>query len=260
MEEKVILEIEKNIAFLYLNHPTGYNSFDLPMMTLFANYLVAASANSKVKGVIISGKGKAFSTGGDLKWGSSYQGGAAVAFHELSSRFHQGILEIRNMRKPVVAAINGIAAGGGFSLALACDFRMMAKSAVLKQGYTSNGLTLDGGGTHSLVRLVGYAKALEITSFDEPIPAAKALEWNLVNQVVEDEELTSRCIKMVDRISSGSMTSYGWTKQLLNAAHYNSFETQMELERLALTSCAASDEGKEGINAFLEKRKPIFHT
>ena len=189
MTEKIILEEQNDIALLYLNHPAGYNSFDLQMMKAFADFIVSLAVRNDVRGIIISGKGKAFSTGGDLKWGSSYPRGAAVAFHELSSRFHQAIVEIRNMKKPVIAAINGIAAGGGFSLALACDFRIMSKSAVLKQGYTSNGLSLDGGGTYNLPRLVGIARALEITAFDEPISSDRALSLGLVNSVVEDVSL-----------------------------------------------------------------------
>lgn len=259
MPGKILLEKKSKYAIIYFNHPEGYNAFDLDMMTSFANCLVSLSTNPNIMGIIISGKGKAFSTGGDLKWGASYEGGAAVAFHELSSRFHQAILEIRNMAKPVIAAINGVAAGGGFSLALACDFRIMAKSAMLKQGYTSNGLTLDGGGTHTLPRLVGLSKALEIISFDEPMNSEKALALNLVNDVVDDDDVMNAAENMLQKISGVSPVSFGYTKQLLYQSFQTSFESQLESERRALSACAAGNDGKEGINAFLEKRKPEFN-
>ena len=152
-----------------------------------------------------------------------------------------------------------VAAGGGFSLALACDFRIMAKSAMLKQGYTSNGLTLDGGGTHTLPRLVGLSKALEIISFDEPMNSEKALALNLVNDVVDDDDVMNAAENMLQKISGVSPVSFGYTKQLLYQSFQTSFESQLESERRALSACAAGNDGKEGINAFLEKRKPEFN-
>lgn len=146
MEETIKLEMANQIAKVILNKPKNYNAFDLEMITHFANIIIPLATNKLVSGVIITGTGKAFCAGGDLNWASHFKDGPSAAFHELSSRFHQAILEIRRMNKPVIAAINGIAAGGGFSLALACDFRMMARSATLRQGFTSNGLSIDGGG------------------------------------------------------------------------------------------------------------------
>ncbi len=180
MEETIVLEKKGRIATVLFNRPKSYNSFDLDTITAFAGRIVSLAADRGVHGVIISGTGKAFCSGGDLRWVSGFEKGAPAAFHELSSRFHQAVTEIRRMRKPVVAAINGIAAGGGFSLALACDFRVMAETAQLKQGFTSNGLSMDGSGTFALPRLVGHAKAMEIMAFDRPIPAGEALRLGLV--------------------------------------------------------------------------------
>lgn len=258
MDEKIIVEQDNGIATVYLNNPASYNSFDLSMMTSFAGNIVSLSADKNVKGILISGKGKAFCTGGDLKWGNAHPKGAGVAFHELSSRFHQAISEIHNMGKPVIAAINGIAAGGGFSLALACDFRIIAKNAVMKQGYTSSGLTLDGGGTQTLSQLVGLSKAMEIIAFDEPIPAEKALVLNLVNAISDEEEVMTVAKKMLQKIFSISLFSFGYTKRLLHEAYHHSFETQLEAERVGLSACAESPEGMEAMKAFLEKRKPNF--
>src|SRR6185436_2630153 len=122
---------------------------------------------------------------------------AGAVLYRLAPEFHNSIERIRRMEKPIVAAINGIAAGGGFSLALACDFRVMAESAVLRQAYTASGLSIDGGGTFALPRLVGLARALEIAAFDQPISSAKAWEWGLVTKVVPDEKVVDESISML---------------------------------------------------------------
>jgi 2-(1,2-epoxy-1,2-dihydrophenyl)acetyl-CoA isomerase len=260
MTDAIILEKSNNIAKIFFNDPKTYNSFNLETITQLANTVISLAYDDVIKGILITGTGKSFCTGGDLKWAAAYPQGPSVAFHELSSRFHQAVIEIRNMKKPVVAAINGIAAGGGFSLALACDFRIMAKSATLKQGFTSNGLSIDGGGTYSLPRLAGIAKALEIAAFDESLSSEKSLEYGLVNRVVNDNELIAESEKFISRILSISLNSFGWSKQLLYDSFGNSFEYQLEQERVGLSTCAKHKDGHEGIQAFVEKRKPQFNS
>lgn len=162
------------------------------------------------------------------------------------------------MPKPVIAGLNGLAAGGGFSLALACDFRIMAKSAVLKQAYTSNGLCIDGGGTFTLPRLVGLAKALEICAFDKPISADQALKLGLVTKVVDDGKAFDTAVEMAMELTKISVHSFAWCKQLLTDSLQHSFEQHLELERVALRQCAAHQDGQEGIQAFVDKRKPTY--
>jgi len=162
------------------------------------------------------------------------------------------------MKKPVVAAINGVAAGGGFSLALACDFRVMDESAVLNQAYTSAGLCIDGGGTFTLPRLVGYARALEIAAFDKPIPASRALDWGLVTKVTAGGQALDEGMTMARDLAGRSLNSFAWTKKLITDSFSTSFETQIETERAALEACADHPDGQEGLRAFAEKRKPRF--
>jgi len=176
----------------------------------------------------------------------------------LAASFHQAILEIRRMPKPVIAAINGLAAGGGFSLALACDFRVMARSATLRQAYTSNGLSIDGGGTFILPRIVGLARALEITGFDAPISSEQALTWGLVTKVADDGHAVEEAVHMAHELSRGSLNSFGWSKRLLTDSYNTPFEAHIERERLGLCSCAEHADGKEGIRAFVARRKPVF--
>src|SRR5574339_4364 len=179
MNEPILTQRHKNILEIALNRPEAYNALNLDMMKLLGETLSSAAVDQTIKGILLTGKGKAFCSGGDMKWISQQNQEAGAVLYRLAPQFHISITEIRRMEKPVVAAINGIAAGGGFSLALACDFRLVAESASLRQAYTSSGLSIDGGGSFSLPRLVGLARAMEIMAFDNPISSTQALEWGL---------------------------------------------------------------------------------
>ena len=204
-------------------------------------------------------RGAAFSAGGDIKRAMNNPQGPASVFHELATHVHVCVTEIKRMRKPVVAAINGIAAGGGFSLALACDFRLMAESAQLKQGFTSNALCIDAGGTFIMPRLVGLARALEIAAFDELIDAQRALDWGLVTELAPDDRLIERSIAFLNKICEKSLHTFGWSKELLNGSLETSLETQLARERDGLVDCVSHPDGIEGMQAFLERRKPKFN-
>jgi len=259
MTDPIKATICGDVATVFLDRPKAFNAFDLDAITILMEHLINLAADDSVRAVVISGAGKSFCAGGDLKWVASWPQDPPAAFHNLAARYHQCILEIRRMPKPVIAAINGIAAGGGFSLALACDFRIMAKPALMRQAYTGNGLSIDGGGTFMLPRLVGLAKAMEIAAFDKPITAKQALKWGLVTKVVEDGRALEEALKMAEELARGPVCSFAWSKKLLNDSFSNSLETHLELERTGLRACAAHQDGREGIAAFLEKRKPVFN-
>lgn len=258
MGSTVLVQQQGDILEIVLNRPEAYNAFDLEMVIGLSDALAGAATDNSVRGVLLSGAGKAFCAGGDLKWISLQAKEAGSVLHRLAPQFHIAITEIRRMAKPVVAAINGVAAGGGFSLALACDFRVMAETAVLKQGYTSNGLSIDGGGTFALPRLVGLARALEIAAFDEPISAEKAREWGLVTKVAPESEVRKEALKMLEGLSRAALHSFGWSKRLFLESFHNTLEAQLELERQGISECAAHPNGQEGLRAFVEKRKPAF--
>jgi len=247
-----------NITEVFLSRPETYNAFNLEMITEFASRLTQLAADNSVRGITITGKGKAFCAGGDLKWAVGFSEKAGSSFHILASQLHLAIVEIRRMRKPVVAAINGTAAGAGFSLALACDFRIMEKSAILRQAYTSNGLCIDGGGTFTLPRIVGLARSLEIAAFDEPIPSGLALQWGLVTKVVDDGTVLEEANSILNMLLKKSIHSFGWSKRLITDSFNNSLESHLELERDGLSDCAGHSDGQEGLKAFIEKRKAIF--
>ena len=258
MNDTVLTQKHGSVLEITLNRPEAYNALNLDMMEMLGETLSSAAANDVIKGVLLTGKGKAFCSGGDLRWISQQGEEAGPVLHRLAPQFHLSIVEIRRMEKPVVAAINGIAAGGGFSLALACDFRVMGQSATLRQAYTSYGLSIDGGGSFALPRLVGLARALEIMTFDKPIPSNQALEWGLVTKVVPDEEVLSSALTLLDELTKTALHSFAWSKKLLTDSFHNTLETQLELERQGISNCAAHPNGQEGVKAFVEKRKPVF--
>jgi len=258
MSETVRVIRDNEIAQVILNRPEAFNSFDFEMIDAVARATVELAWANTVRGIVISGEGRAFCAGGDLKWVGNFPTGPGAAFHKLAASFHQMILEIRRMRKPVIAAVNGVAAGAGFSIALACDFRVMDETATLRQAYTSSGLCLDGAGSFTLPRLVGLARAMEIAAFDAPIPADKALSWGLVTKVVPQGKAVEEALNMAHELSQNSINSFAWAKQLLTDSYNTFFETQIEHERTGLSACAESPDGREGIKAFKEKRKPVF--
>jgi 2-(1,2-epoxy-1,2-dihydrophenyl)acetyl-CoA isomerase len=259
VDEQVKLEIRSGIGVITLNRAEAFNAFHASMIGNLAEKLIGLSRNADVVGVVLTGAGKAFCAGGDLKWLSASGMSHGATFHALAAAYHQAIVEIRRMPKPVVAAVNGLAAGGGFSMALACDFRVMNKSAIFRQAYTSNGLSVDGGGTFTLPRLVGSAKAMEILAFDRPISAEQALTWGLVTEVVENGQAVNRALDMVQEITKLPLSSFLASKKLLTDSFHTPFEHQLEKEREFLAWCADHPNGQEGIKAFLEKRSPVYN-
>jgi len=258
MTVSILTQQHGEILEIAINRPEAYNALNLDVMVMLSDALASTATDASIKGVMLTGKGKAFCSGGDLKWISQQAADAGSTLHRLAPQFHITITEIRRMEKPVVAAINGIAAGGGFSLALACDFRVMAESTTLRQAYTSSGLSIDGGGTFALPRLVGLARALEIAAFDNPISSTQALAWGLVTKVVPDDKVTEEALFMLQGLAKSALHSFAWSKRLLTESINNTLETQLELERQGISDCANHPNGQEGIKAFIEKRKPVF--
>lgn len=258
MNDVILTQQHGNIFEIALNRPEAYNALNLDMMKGLSEALFHATNEQSVQGVVITGRGKAFCSGGDLKWISEQTEETEFVLYNLVPEFHRSILLIREMDKPVVAAINGIAAGGGLSLSLACDFRIINESAVMRQAYTSSGLSIDGGGSFALPRMVGLARAMEIMAFDNPISPAQALEWGLVTQVVPDGQAFDASLEMLRGLTQRSLHSFAWSKRLMVNSWDHDLPTVLELERQGISECAGHPDGQEGIKAFVEKRKPSF--
>lgn len=258
MTEAIHVDCRQGIATVALSRSEALNALNGEMARQLIDRLSALAVNGEAKVVVLTGHGRAFCAGGDLRWVRDRAGGPSAALHELAGIFHCSIAEIRRMDKPVIAAINGVAAGAGLSLALACDFRVMSERAVLRQAYTAAGLAIDGGGTFTLPRLVGSARALEIAAFDPVIDARKALEWGLVTRVAEEGQVVAEALAMAEDLMARSLTSFAWSKRLLRNSFERSLDLQLEREREAIATCAGLPDGREGIQAFIEKRKPSF--
>lgn len=258
-DETVIIERAADIATVRLNRPSKYNALNQRLLDSLHEAATELSFDDEVRAVILTGEGKAFCAGGDLKAiNEAEPEQPGRAFWRLAGRFHEAVKELRSMDKPTIAAINGPAAGGGFSLALACDLRVMSDSAFLKIGYVQNGLSIDGGGSFTLPRLVGLGQAMEIAFLDEKIGANRALDIGLVNRVAAADELLDEVHELANRLAEMPTGAIGRAKRLFNASFQNTLEKQLELEREAITEAGNSEEGREGMNAFFEKRKPNY--
>ncbi len=255
----VMVSRDGDIATVRLNRPNKYNALNQELLDTLHQEVAELAFDDQIRAVILTGEGKAFCAGGDLKAINAaepdYPG---RAFWRLAGRFHEAVKELRAMSKPIIAAINGPAAGGGFSLALACDMRVMADSAFLKIGYVENGLSIDGGGSFTLPRLVGLGRAIEIAFLDEKISAERALDIGLVNRVSGADELLDEARELGDRLAAMPIGALGRAKRLFNASFQNTLEHQLELEREAISEAGNSEEGREGMTAFFEKRKPQY--
>jgi 2-(1,2-epoxy-1,2-dihydrophenyl)acetyl-CoA isomerase len=258
-DKPLLFSYQDSIATLTLNRREVLNAIDLEMSQALMTQLAEVEQNPGIRAVILTGSGRAFCAGGDLRFAmAANPDRPGDSFLALTAILHTCIKQIRQISKPVIAAINGPAAGAGLFLALACDLRLMANATYLKQSNTSHGLVIPAGGTFSLPRLVGLARALEIALLDEPIPASRALELGLVNKVVPETVLLDEARKLAQRVAQMPTATLGRVKRLMNQAFYTSLEEQLESERQEIAASANSAEGREGISAFLEKRQPDF--
>lgn len=248
-----------DILTITLNRPRVLNAIDLEMAEQLMHCLLNAAKTPSIRAIVLTGAGRAFCSGGDLKF--AYQANPEVpgdSFLALTAILHACIEEIREMSKPVIAAINGPAAGAGFFLALACDLRIMAQSAYLKQSNTSYGLSMPAGGTFTLPRLVGLARALEIAMFDEPISSTQAHTLGLVNRVVGDDCLLADAQQFAARAARMPIETLGRVKRLMNDSFDSTLSEQLAAERQTIAKTANAAEGREGVTAFLQKRQPQY--
>ena len=259
MTGPILFSRDDSVLTITLNRAQVLNAIDMAMCEELRERLVDAGRDRNVRAVILTGNGRAFCAGGDFRFAlAANPDTPGDSFLALTAVLHACIADLRTMSKPVIAAINGPAAGAGFFLALACDLRIMADSAYLKQSNTSYGLSVPAGGSFNLPRLVGIARALEIVMLDEPIPAARAFELGLVNKVVPGAALSDEAHKLASRVARMPVETLGRVKRLMNGAFQTTLEEQLQCEREEIAASANAAEGREGISAFLEKRRPDF--
>jgi 2-(1,2-epoxy-1,2-dihydrophenyl)acetyl-CoA isomerase len=252
----VRLDIRDSVAFLTLARPAAANTMNLQFGRDFlaAAFAIEAAA---VRAVVLTGEGKNFCFGGDLKGMMASDADVGAYLRELTTNLHAGMALLARLDAPVIAAVNGTAAGAGLGLVLAADLAIAARSAKFAPAYTAVGLTPDAGCTFLLPRAVGYKRAMELFLTNRVLDAQQALDWGLVNQVVEDESLAEAAAALATRLAVGPVGAFGALKRLMAEAQPG-FEGQLGRESCSIASRGMTPEGREGIAAFLEKRAPRF--
>ncbi len=242
-----------------LNRPDTMNAWNRQLGIDLLAAVERGSRDDDVRAVIITGAGHGFSSGADLKSGFDLtSGGRPDVGTALRERYHPIITGIRRMEKPVLAAVNGPAVGIGFSLALACDLVIAKESAYFLLAFVNIGLVPDGGSSLFVPARIGFARAAELAMLGERLPAARALEWGLINRVVTDDTFDEEVDGLAARLAAGPTRSYAATKRQLNAMAYPQMDRQLELEATLQQEMANSDDFVEGVGAFLAKRPPAF--
>lgn len=245
-------------AKLELNRPDRLNAWNDQLSIDLLAALNAAAGDPSVRALLITGAGRAFSSGADLGDRLSGQSGPPDVYSRLTERYHPVIVGVREMPKPVVSAVTGAAAGIGLSLALACDLVVAAESAYFLQAFANVGLTLDGGASALLVGRIGHTRASQMALLAQKLTAAQALDWGLVNRVVADDQLLSVTRELAAGLADGPPGSYAAMKQTLNAAAYPNLAELMDMEAVLQQERADSKDFIEGVTAFLEKRPAQF--
>jgi 2-(1,2-epoxy-1,2-dihydrophenyl)acetyl-CoA isomerase len=240
-----------------LRRPHALNAFNDRLAIELRDTLNRLAADDDVRCVVLTGTGRAFSAGADIKAGAEGDRGEATR-RVLREQINPAVLAIREMPKPVVAAVNGPAVGIGCSLALACDLIVAAESSYLLLAFVNIGLVPDGGSSLFIPARAGFTRAAEMALLGEKVPAAKALEWNLVNRVVPDADFRAEVEALATRLADGPTRSYAGTKRQLNRWVYAGMDDQLALEADIQQEMAASGDFAEGVSAFVEKRGARF--
>ncbi len=252
-------DLDRGVLTITLNRPDSYNACNEELTTELRAALRDAERNSEVRAILLTGAGKAFCSGQDLKEAPQPGEGSRRSLQDsLERRYNPIIRKLRTIAKPVVTAINGVAAGAGCSLALAGDIRVMSTNATLLQAFINIGLVPDSGSSQFLVSTVGYAKAFEIVTLGEKITAEQAFELGLVNRVVEPDNLLDVAGEIASRYASGPTKAYGYIKKMLDRAEHTSLQSSLDYEVYMQEAAGRTDDYREGVASFVEKRKPEF--
>jgi 2-(1,2-epoxy-1,2-dihydrophenyl)acetyl-CoA isomerase len=256
--ETITFEVKDHVAFITLNRPDAANGFNIPMGKDLMHAAIQCDENSDIRAVLMTGVGKMFSAGGDLKYFTEFGDNLGSALKEMTVYCHAAASRFMRMNAPLVTAVNGAAAGIGMSFAICGDFVIASESAIFMAAYTAAGLSPDGGMTYLLPRMIGLARTKEILLTNRRLSAQEALDWGLVNKVVPDGELMKEAEALARRLANGPTLSFGSVKRLLNEAFSETLESQMEHESRGIVDMTRTRDAKEGIAAFIERRRPNF--
>jgi 2-(1,2-epoxy-1,2-dihydrophenyl)acetyl-CoA isomerase len=256
--ETIRYAVDDGIARLTLDRPDAYNSVNQAMARELSDVAIRADEDPAVRAVLVTGAGRAFCGGGDVKTMAAAGADLPKLLKQLTTDIHMAISRVQRMAKPVVVAVNGAAGGGGMSFALAGDLVLAAEGAKFSLGYMGIGLSPDGSSTYVLPRLVGLRKTQELMLTNPTLSAAEALEMGLINRVLPDDRLMPEAEALARRLADGPTRAHGAVKALLQETFSGTLETQMERESRIMADVARSADAQEGVKAFVEKRKPTF--
>ena len=253
---EILRSIENGVCTLTLNRPAVFNSFNQTMAFQLQEALDACAMDEHVRVIVLKGEGKAFCAGQDLAEATDPEGPELKSI--VREHYNPIILKIRELEKPVIAAVNGVAAGAGANIALACDITIAKKSASFIQAFSKIGLIPDSGGTFFLPRLIGMQKALALMMTGDKVSAEEAERLNMIFKVVDDEVFDEEIKRFAEHLATMPTRGLGLTKKAVNLGLFNSLEDQLDVEERLQTEAGETDDFAEGVNAFLQKRAPVF--
>jgi 2-(1,2-epoxy-1,2-dihydrophenyl)acetyl-CoA isomerase len=254
----LLFEVKDGIAHIILNRPEAVNSINLEIARDLMHAMLSCDEDPTIRVVVISGKGRLFCAGGDLKTFGTQGKHLPYYIKEVTTYLHSALSRLTRMDAIVMAAVHGFAAGAGMSLALACDIVIAAESARFNVAYTRVGLTPDGSLSYFLPRFIGLKRALELTLMNRTLSAQEALDWGLITRVVPDAELLAQANGIAIQLAAGAPKALGAAKRLMHSGWTETLETQMEDESRTIASMARTSDTQEGIKGFIEKGSPKF--
>ncbi|MBM3526530.1 MAG: 2-(1,2-epoxy-1,2-dihydrophenyl)acetyl-CoA isomerase [Alphaproteobacteria bacterium] len=257
-QEPVLVERRPGYRIVTLNRPERLNAFNETMQIALAAAVAEAEGDPDCRALMLTGAGRAFSSGQDLSERVKPSGEIVVPGEALEKYYNPLVRKLRALPFPVVAAVNGPAAGASCNIALACDIVLAARSATFLQAFARLGIIPDAGGTWLLPRLVGQARARGLALLAEPLGAEQAEQWGLIWKAVDDDKLMPEAVQLCERFATGPTVGLGMIKRALDASEDNDLATQLDLERRLQREAGSTPDYGEGVRAFLEKRKPRF--
>lgn len=253
--EHLLVKMENAVLSLQLNRPESLNSFSPEMILRLTEEIKAAGANPQIGAVVLSGAGRSFSAGGDVK--TMGQAGPVETYEHIG-KLNELVLAMRTLEKPIIAAVHGFAAGAAFNLALASDLILAAEDSKFVMSFAQVGLISDGGGLYFLPRLIGPYRAKQLFFTAEPITAMQAHEWGIVNELFPADQLEQGALKLAARLAAGPSQAFGQLKKIADQAAVSGLPEILEQERITQAMMVTTEDHLEGVAAFKEKRKPDF--
>ena len=252
-------ERRDHVAWITFNRPQAFNAINLQATQEFCDIVNRCSIDTSIRAVVLTGAGdRAFCAGGDVAEFVQRGDEVEMLLREMTSALHTGVSRLAWLRAPVIAAVNGVAAGAGLSLAACCDLAVAADTARFTSAYTQIGLTPDGSSTYFLTRLVGERRVKELYLTNRVLTAPEALDWGLVNRVVPAADLMAEVTQLATQLAKGPTQAYEGVKQLVRMSGHDTLESQIERETRSIAQMSRTRDAREGLKAFVEKRKPRF--